>query len=110
MARNKNPLEIVVSRALFFIPLSQLGAGPGIALVMSLLVVIGTLLPLIEDHADNADSPAALVTMLGLVFAISGFVTSGTKRGTTHGSTSKPAKTSRRLESLSRQRTCTPRQ
>lgn len=56
---------------------AKLGAGPGIALVMSLLVVIGTLLPLIEDHADNAGSPVALVTMLGLVFAISGFATSG---------------------------------
>ena len=55
----------------------QLGAGPGIALVMSLLVVIGTLLPLIEDHADSVTSPAALVTILGLIFAIMGFVTSG---------------------------------
>ncbi len=44
---------------------------------MSLLVVIGTLLPLIEDHADDAASPAALVTMAGLFFAISGFVSSG---------------------------------
>lgn len=44
---------------------------------MSLLVVIGTLLPLIEDHKDDAGSPAALITMLGLVFAISGFATSG---------------------------------
>lgn len=58
----------------------QLGAGPGTALVMSLLVVIGTLLPLIEDHADDAASPAAVVTILGLVFAISGFVTSGENR------------------------------
>lgn len=55
----------------------QLGAGPGTALVMSLLVVIGTLLPLIEDHVDDAASPAALVTIVGLVFAISGFVSSG---------------------------------
>lgn len=44
---------------------------------MSLLVVIGTLLPLIEDHKDDAASPAALVTMVGLLFAISGFVASG---------------------------------
>ncbi|CAM9163497.1 unnamed protein product [Pylaiella littoralis] len=43
---------------------------------MSLLVVIGTLLPLIEDHADNAGSPAAVVTMVGLLFAISGFLLS----------------------------------
>ena len=49
---------------------------------MSLLVVIGTLLPLIEDHVDNATSPAALVTILGLIFAIAGFVASGEKSGT----------------------------
>lgn len=61
---------------------AQLGAGPGTALVMSLLVVIGTLLPLIEDHADDAGSPAALVTLLGLLFAISGFVSSGPCFGT----------------------------
>lgn len=40
-------------------------------------MVIGTLLPLIEDHADDAASPAALVTILGLVFAICGFVATG---------------------------------
>lgn len=45
---------------------------------MSLLVVIGTILPLVADHKDDAGSPAALVTMAGLLFAISGFVTSGT--------------------------------
>lgn len=44
---------------------------------MSLLVVIGTLLPLIEDHSDDAGSPAAIVTIVGLLFAISGFVSSG---------------------------------
>lgn len=60
-----------------FVIYLQLGAGPGTALVMSLLVVIGTLLPLIEDHADDAGSPAAIVTMVGLLFAISGFVASG---------------------------------
>ncbi|CAM9457239.1 unnamed protein product [Ascophyllum nodosum] len=60
----------------FSLGIKLLGAGPGTALVMSLLVVIGTLLPLIEDHVDNATSPAALVTILGLIFAIAGFVAS----------------------------------
>ncbi|CAM9680111.1 unnamed protein product [Laminaria digitata] len=60
----------------FSLGIQLLGAGPGTALVMSLLVVIGTVLPLIEDHADDAGSPAALVTIAGLAFAISGFVTS----------------------------------
>ena len=41
------------------------------------MVVIGTILPLVEDYADDAGSPAALVTIAGLFFAISGFVTSG---------------------------------
>ncbi|CAM9476818.1 unnamed protein product [Hapterophycus canaliculatus] len=62
--------------ACFSLGIQLLGAGPGTALVMSLLVVIGTLLPLIEDHADDAGSPAALVTIVGLLFAISGFMTS----------------------------------
>ncbi|CAM9150746.1 unnamed protein product [Scytosiphon promiscuus] len=62
--------------ACFSLGIQLLGAGPGTALVMSLLVVIGTLLPLIEDHADDAGSPAALVTIVGLLFAISGFVSS----------------------------------
>lgn len=44
---------------------------------MSLLVVIGTLLPLIQDHTDDAGSPATTVTIIGLLFAISGFVLSG---------------------------------
>eukprot|EP00904_Undaria_pinnatifida_P013313 jgi/Undpi1/9111/HiC_scaffold_26.g11569.m1 len=60
----------------FSLGIQLLGAGPGTALVMSLLVVIGTILPLVADHKDDAGSPAALVTMAGLLFAISGFVTS----------------------------------
>ncbi|CAM9359623.1 unnamed protein product [Ectocarpus sp. 13 AM-2016] len=67
--------------ACFSLGIQLLGAGPGTALVMSLLVVIGTLLPLIEDHADDAGSPAALVTLLGLLFAISGFVSSALSSG-----------------------------
>eukprot|EP00752_Nemacystus_decipiens_P003114 g2884.t1 len=62
--------------ACFSLGVQMLGAGPGTALVMSLLVVIGTLLPLIEDHSDDAGSPAAVVTIIGLLFAISGFVSS----------------------------------
>lgn len=62
---------------------SKVGVGPGTALVMSLLVVIGTLIPLIENNLDDAGSPAALVTVLGLVFAVSGFVTSGMRPGET---------------------------
>eukprot|EP00903_Cladosiphon_okamuranus_P017561 g16175.t1 len=62
--------------ACFSLGVQLLGAGPGTAIVMSLLVVIGTLLPLIEDHSDDAGSPAAIVTIIGLLFAISGFVLS----------------------------------
>ncbi|CAN0162306.1 unnamed protein product, partial [Discosporangium mesarthrocarpum] len=53
----------------------MLGAGLGICLIMSLLVVIGTVLPLAEDHSDNAGSPTALLTIGGLLLAIAGFVT-----------------------------------
>ncbi|CAM9629826.1 unnamed protein product [Chrysoparadoxa australica] len=52
----------------------MLGAGLGIALQMSLLTIIGTLLPLIEDYKDDIGSPAAIVTIIGLVLGLAGFV------------------------------------
>ncbi|CAM9588489.1 unnamed protein product [Choristocarpus tenellus] len=60
----------------YSIGVEMLGAAIGICLVMSLLVVIGTLLPLIEDHQDDAGSAPALITIGGMVLAISGFISS----------------------------------
>jgi hypothetical protein len=58
---------------LYSMGVKLLGAGLGVSILMSLLIVIGTLLPLIRDYADDATSAAALLTLLGLVLAIFGF-------------------------------------
>ncbi|CAN0182778.1 unnamed protein product, partial [Phaeothamnion confervicola] len=61
----------------YVLGIDLLGAGLGICLVMSLLVVIGTVLPLVRDYAGQAGSAAALVTIGGLCLALVGFVFSG---------------------------------
>mmetsp|Transcript_17853 Transcript_17853/g.23510 ORF Transcript_17853/g.23510 Transcript_17853/m.23510 type:complete len:413 (-) Transcript_17853:103-1341(-) len=51
------------------------GVAVGISLSMSLLVVIGTLLPLVIDNRDEIGSLQSIVTCVGVLLAVLGFCT-----------------------------------
>ena len=58
---------------LYSIGIEMMGAGAGLAMIMSLVTVIGTFIPLLSDHRDELGSATALTVMGGIILGIVGF-------------------------------------
>ncbi|KAJ1393489.1 hypothetical protein B484DRAFT_355557, partial [Ochromonadaceae sp. CCMP2298] len=55
-----------------------LGMAIGTSLCMGVVLVLGTLLPLLYDHIDEAGTPAFIWTIVGVLFGIVGFTLTST--------------------------------